>query len=1186
MLNSGAVSRSCHGPLPGVLLLGLATLWAGAAQGQYVPSISFVENKGQWPDAVTYRADAGDRTFWCERGSMVIDLLDAQAIGALHAPDVDHYDPNAGRTIRHHALRFKAIGAAGNARMTGTWPEARYNNYFIGDDPARWASHAACFRGLRMNDVMEGLSLVVHPSDQVFKYDLIIAPGHDVPAFKFTYEGADGLDVKHGSLVIHTSLGDLEERVPLAYQDINGERVPVSCSYRTDGRMFWFRPGPYDKDHPLVIDPTLVFSTFSGSLSDNFGYSATYDNAGFLYSGSTAFGQNYPVTMGAYQTTWAGGDGQGTIQGTDIAITKYDTTGTFIIWATFLGGQGDELPHSLIVDGDDELYVLGSTGSPDYPTTVNGFDQSFGGGPVFTPGGLGVSFPNGSDMIISRLSADGSDLQASTYLGGSDNDGLNYAPALKFNYADEVRGEVLLDDQGRVVIASSTASTDMPITPGNIQGANAGGQDGYIARFDADLTTLQYGSYFGGTGDDAIYSEALNSMGDLVLCGGTTSTDLPVTPGVVGPVNSGGAADAFLLQLPPALNTISICTYWGSSAYDQAYFVEIDGSDSVYILGQTAAPANDLISNAPYNIPTGGQLLTKFNAGLTSVIWSSRVGSGDGTPDISPTAFLVDYCDKIYICGWGSTIGIGAPLSTNGLPITPDAYQSTTDGNDFYLAVFDIDMQGLTYATYMGGPQSHEHVDGGTSRFDRRGRVYESVCAGCGGHDDFPTTPGAWSSTNNSSNCNNAVFKFDFDAPLVVAVIDAPDTVCADAPVPFENHSSPGANYLWDLGDQTTSTAVQPTHAYSTPGTYTVTLTATDPNSCNGQDVATLTLVVGAAGPVLAALNDTLLCGPLDAFTLVANSQGTASDFHWATSPLFTDWLNNGPQDSTATITPAIAGIYYIAANNGSACPAVDSVVVGVSLADPQLTGDSLICADDQAQLLLTGIDPGSSIVWSPSNAILSGQGTTIATVSPSETSAYTVAVTSPAGCPWTSAITVQVSPVNGSEAHATVDQTIVLSGTLVHLAATPTSGVTYSWSPADLVSDPNSGAPTAIVQNTTWFHVTISDGICTKDDSVLVTVHELLCDEPDIFLPNAFSPNGDGSNDVLYVRGRFISAMELQIFDRWGEKVFETTDQSVGWDGTFNGKPVDPAVFVYHLQVTCVDGQSRFFKGNITVIR
>jgi gliding motility-associated-like protein len=135
-------------------------------------------------------------------------------------------------------------------------------------------------------------------------------------------------------------------------------------------------------------------------------------------------------------------------------------------------------------------------------------------------------------------------------------------------------------------------------------------------------------------------------------------------------------------------------------------------------------------------------------------------------------------------------------------------------------------------------------------------------------------------------------------------------------------------------------------------------------------------------------------------------------------------------------------------------------------------------------------------------------------------------------------------------------------------------------------VSDPAIAAPTAVVNHTTMFYVTVSDGICSRTDSVEVLVHELLCEEPDIFVPDAFTPNGDGNNDVLYVRSRNIADMDLKIFDRWGELVFATTDQGKGWDGSYKGKPVDPAVYVYWLTVHCLDGQKFFTKGNVTVIR
>ncbi|HRN38175.1 MAG TPA: hypothetical protein PLL18_14815, partial [Flavobacteriales bacterium] len=298
------------------------------------------------------------------------------------------------------------------------------------------------------------------------------------------------------------------------------------------------------------------------------------------------------------------------------------------------------------------------------------------------------------------------------------------------------------------------------------------------------LTAMNWGTYFGGTMADAAYSLELDAAGNIIIAGGTTSMNLPVTPGSVMGSAPGGPADGFAAKFNPNGSTLLASTYYGSAAYDQFYFVGLDQADNVYLFGQTSAPAGALISGATYFQSTGGQLLAKLSPNLSSTIWSSRTGAtsgaGIGVPNISPTAFLVDYCDKIYISGWGSAV-MGT-LTTNGLPVTSDAFQATTDGNDFYLAVYDINMTGLAYATYFGGAQSLEHVDGGTSRFDRRGRVYGAVCAGCGSHDDFPSTPNAWSSTNNSFNCNLGVFKFDFDAPVVVAGLAAPPPLCAGAP--------------------------------------------------------------------------------------------------------------------------------------------------------------------------------------------------------------------------------------------------------------------------------------------------------------------------------------------------------------------------------------------------------------------
>lgn len=1152
------------------------------------PALRFIENRGQWPAQVTFRATAPDAELWIEPGSILIDRYDAGAISKLHAGHVEDYDANASRTFRHHALRLRFLGATGPERSEGIGVQQGTYNYFLGKDESRWASNAHAFSGVVQQDLYPGIDLRIRRGGEVLKYDLVVAPGADPAQARFTYDGADAIRLQEGRLIVGTSLGDLIDELPLAYQMKDGQQQRVECRYALKGGKVSFALGSYDPQLELVIDPILSFSSYSGSTSDNFGYSATFDDQGFLYSGSSAFGQGYPTTVGAYDVTWNGGTGNQN-PGTDIALTKWDTTGSFLVWSTFLGGSGDDLPHSLIVNETGELIVLGTTGSTNFPTTAGAFQPAFAGGTSFTPIGIGTRYPLGTDMILSRISADGSQLLGSTYIGGSANDGINNSVALHFNYADDMRGEVEVTPTGNILVASCTQSTDFPTTAGAYRTYFTGGShDAVLFEMTPDFTTLVWSTLFGGTQVDAAYSLEQDSNGNIFITGGTTSINLPTTPGAVSTVNHGGQADAFVAAFTPDGSTLLASTYYGSTGYDQFYFVGIDENDDIYLFGQTNAPAGDLISGTTYFVTTGGQLLTKLSNDLTTTVWSARFGAlfgpGVGVPNISPTAFLVDYCDKIYISGWGSAV-LGT-LTTYGLPITADAFQTTTDGNDFYLAVFDINMTGLSYATYFGGAQSYEHVDGGTSRFDRRGRVYGAVCAGCGHHDDFPTTPNAWSSTNNSFNCNLGVFKFDFEAPLVIADPRAPELLCAAGAFQFTNQSNLGATWLWNFGDGNSSTAQTPTHTYALPGTYTVTLTAINPDACNGQDMASIQVTVLPEAPLLQPLDPIVICGTTNSLLLVADALGTANTWHWSSNALFSDTLNTSMADSTATLSPVFPGTYYVQASYAGGCDATGQVVVSASLAQAAISPNVSICSDDTATISLSGIDAGSTILWSPAALILGGQGTAQIQVSPAMPTWYVAKVTSPTGCAWTDSALVDVSLMSGAGVTATVDQDVVLAGTTVQLQATPGNGVTYAWLPAAAVSNSTIAAPTAVVNVSTTFYVTVSDGICSRMDSVKVRVHELLCSDPDIFVPDAFTPNGDGNNDVLFVRGRHVTRMDFKVFDRWGEVVFATTDQNEGWDGSYKGKPVDPAVYVYWLTAYCVDGQEYFTKGNVTVIR
>ncbi|MDW8158500.1 MAG: PKD domain-containing protein, partial [Bacteroidia bacterium] len=523
--------------------------------------------------------------------------------------------------------------------------------------------------------------------------------------------------------------------------------------------------------------------------------------------------------------------------GSDIAIIKYSPDGSQRIWATYLGGSHNEQPHSLVTNRAKELYILGTTRSLNFPTTPNAFQKQNAGK---------------IDIIVSKISEDGAQLLASTYLGGSEDDGINERasrnPLYKF-YADDARGEIILDEADNCYVATSTSSPDFPTTSNTIQTQLRGLQDACIFKFNRNLSDLIFSTYWGGNQYDAGYSLKIDNQKNIVIVGGTnSSTGFPVRFNGWQSNYNGGTADGYVLKITPDARQVLNATYIGTSSYDQAYLLDLDRDANIYFAGQTEG--NFPIRNARYSVNSGSQFIVKIDPRLSAPIYSTRFGSGRNTPDITLSAFMVDLCENVYISGWGGlsrtpTTTFG---STRNLPTTLDALQRTTDGADFYLAVFERNMQSLLYATFFGGNISEEHVDGGTSRFDKKGIVYQSVCAGCGGNDDFPTTPNAWSRYNNASNCNNGSFKLAFDiASTVIAEFDYEIfslNGCAPYTIYLRNKSQGATAYIWHLGNGQTTGETNPIVTFPRAGVYTIKLIAINPNKCNQRDEVSQEIVV------------------------------------------------------------------------------------------------------------------------------------------------------------------------------------------------------------------------------------------------------------------------------------------------------------------------------------------------------
>jgi gliding motility-associated-like protein len=520
------------------------------------------------------------------------------------------------------------------------------------------------------------------------------------------------------------------------------------------------------------------------------------------------------------------------------------------------------------------------------------------------------------------------------------------------------------------------------------------------------------------------------------------------------------------------------------------------------------------------------------------------------------------------------------------MPVTPDAFQGTPpNGFDFYLIVIKRDFQGLLYGSYLGGSQAQEHVDGGTSRFDKNGVVYQSVCGGCGGYSDFPTTPGAWSAANNSSNCNNIVFKFSTDVIPLANFTASSTSSCEEIPITFQNNSTENDTYLWDFGNSNfDSTTFSPSYTYSIPGVYTVFLYVTD-NDCDITDTAQITITI-YENIQLNLIDSIDLCSPVP-INLISYTNGTASNFIWSTNSLFTDTLNFDFSDSLFVLNDPQAGYYYVQVSN-SECALVDSVLLSFTSSDLILNGGNNLCLGDQTTLSATNTNPTTSFnyVWTPIVGIIGSNTSSSIIVQPLFSQYYYLSAASSNGCFVEDSIFILVSVINPSSVLASASEYIVVPGATVVLSGLPNSLPNYSWSPTTGLSSPNSQETNALIQENTIFTLTVSDGICTRSDTVQIKVYEIICEEPYVFIPNAFSPNGDDNNDVLFVRGIFIEKMIFRIFDRWGELVFESENPQIGWDGTFRGKKLDPDVYDFYLDVTCYNGLKSITKGNVTLMK
>lgn len=821
----------------------------------------FIENQNQWPSNIEYKLSLKNLRVFLEKDKIKYLLINPEDIDRIH--DAHHgwlKDPGP-LTIDGHVFSMNFLNANPNPGFTEFEMNPHYFNYFLGNDKSKWAGHVRSFNVIQYDDLYDGVDLQMYSNGDHLKYDLIVSAGADPYAIQFDYQGLDDIFLKDGDLHIKNTISDMLELKPYAYQIINGVEVAVECHFVLDDNKLSFAfPKGYHEDEILVIDPEIVFATLTGATVDNWGTTACFDDEGNAFGGSIAFrlpfnssnDGEYPTTDGAFQTEFGGGTGN---NGTDWAISKFTPEGDALIYSTYIGGKDNEFPHSTIVNSKNQLVIYGTTSSEDFPLSDNAIQDEHAGG--FNIEINNIEYINGTDIAIVILEEDGSDIVGSTYMGGSGLDGLNFSVFLGFNYGEEARGEVNLDTDDNIYIGSMTNSSNFPTTENAFQeDIVTGGTSGVLFKLNPDASELEWSTLIGDAGDDAVYSVKIAEDNSVYIAGGTTSSDLPIVAGGLNETFGGGQVDGYVAHFSADGETMLHGSFLGTASADQAYFLEIGPQGFIYIFGSTAIGSGYPTTGTGFEVVDGAHFIHKLSTDLATTEFSTLFGSGLAV-NISPTAFLVDNCRRIYISGWGGDLP-NSNTSTLDLPVTDDAFQDQTDGSDFYFSVFGPDMSSLDHATFFGDPDVSEHVDGGTSRFDKKGSVYQAVCAGCGG-GDFPTTDGAYSSINGSGNCNMGLIKFEFEANSVFADFSFEEPGCAPDSIQFTNESTNGLDYTWDFGDGSPTTNQEnPMHVFTEAGTYTVTLTVDNINTCN--ETASITKTITLIGSPDATFTPVTFC--------------------------------------------------------------------------------------------------------------------------------------------------------------------------------------------------------------------------------------------------------------------------------------------------------------------------------------
>jgi hypothetical protein len=603
--------------------------------------VLFIQNDGQLDDRVEYYSEAAGQTLYLTDDGIVIDL-----VRYYEGREEDAADRKAERLV----FSIDFLGANERPLIEAGDKDKSTVNYLIGNNPDEWHTGIPTYRQLVYEEIYPSIDLRLYGKGGVLEYEFVVKPGASVADIALECTGVDKLAIEEGKLVASTAFGDIEQTQPYIYQEIGDDTVEIDGGFRlVSGSAYGFETAVYDAGYPLIIDPSLVYSTYLGGGGDDFAWSIAIDSSGCAYVTGWTDSADFP-TSNPYQGANAGDY--------DAFVTKLSASGNTAVYSTYLGGGGDDAGRGIAVDSSCCAYVGGYTLSADFPTS-NPYQGANAGD---------------YDVFVTKLSASGSTIAYSTYLGGG---GTDYG-----------RG-IAIDGSGCAYVTGATYSADFP-TSNPYQG-DAGGTDAFVTKLSASGNTTVYSTYLGGGAIDWGRGIAVDGSGCAYAAGYTDSADFPTNNPYQG--NQGGR-DAFVTKFSASGNTTVYSTYLGGSAADEMWGgIAVDGSGCAYVNGPTESA--DFPTNNPYQGANAGAddvFVTKLSASGNTTVYSTYLGGGS-----------LDWAWGMAVDGSGCGYVIGYTDSAD-FPIS-NPYQGVFQGGTYDVFVTKLSAAGNTidYSTYLGG---------------------------------------------------------------------------------------------------------------------------------------------------------------------------------------------------------------------------------------------------------------------------------------------------------------------------------------------------------------------------------------------------------------------------------------------------------------------------------------------------